>query len=282
MVSGLAVESELQMSSATVHQGKQHRSSVKGFEAMTFVSNHHFPRHAHDQFGFGMIDFGVQLSWSALGQVEASTGDVIFNNPGEVHDGHAIDGKVRGWRKIYFDSLVVERLVEEDTRGEFEIASPVARDPLLAHHFARLFRSVTDARLDAIGREQSIVEAITCILQRNCSHPIQQRNARFPCVAKAKKRLDAAVEEPVSLAELASLSGISQFQLLRAFKRETGTTPHAYLIQRRVCVARQLLAAGATPAQAATAAGFSDQSHMTRAFLRCVGITPARYRAAVV
>lgn len=249
---------------------------------MTLVSNHHFPRHAHDQFGFGMIDFGVQLSWSALGQVEASAGDVIFNNPGEVHDGIALDGKVRGWRKIYFDPLVVERLVEKDIRGDFEIARPVARDPLLAHHFARLFGSLTDAQLDAIGREQSVVDAIACILQRNGSHPLHLRNPRFPCVAKALKRLDAAVEEPVSLAELASLSGISQFQLLRAFKRQTGTTPHAYLIQKRVCVARQLLAAGAMPAQAATAAGFSDQSHMTRAFLRYVGITPALYRAAVV
>jgi AraC-like DNA-binding protein len=60
-----------------------------------------------------------------------------------------------------------------------------------------------------------------------------------------------------------------------------GITPHAYLIQRRVCVARHLLAAGETPAQAAITAGFADQSHLTRAFVRYLGITPARYRAAV-
>lgn len=90
-----------------------------------------------------------------------------------------------------------------------------------------------------------------------------------------------AAVEPVSLTELAALAGVSRFQFLRAFTGEIGTTPHAYLIQRRVCIARQLFAAGEIPAQAAISAGFADQSHMTRAFVHYLGITPARYRAAV-
>jgi AraC-like DNA-binding protein len=48
-----------------------------------------------------------------------------------------------------------------------------------------------------------------------------------------------------------------------------------------VRLARQLLTCGQTPAQAAVQAGFADQSHMTRAFVRQLGITPSRYRAAV-
>jgi AraC-like DNA-binding protein len=93
--------------------------------------------------------------------------------------------------------------------------------------------------------------------------------------------MDSAPQSQVSLAELAALSGVSRFQLLRAFSRQVGITPHAYLIQRRVLLAQRFLAAGQSPAQAALQAGFSDQSHMTRAFVRQVGVTPARYRAAV-
>jgi len=77
------------------------------------------------------------------------------------------------------------------------------------------------------------------------------------------------------------LSGVSRFQLLRGFSREIGITPHAYLVQRRVLRAKQFLADGQTPAEAATRAGFADQSHMTRAFVRQLGITPARYQAAI-
>lgn len=103
-----------------------------------------------------------------------------------------------------------------------------------------------------------------------------------PSVTRAVKRIDAAPEIPVSLAELAALSSVSRFQLLRAFSRQIGITPHAYLIQRRVLLAQRFLADGQTPAQAAIQAGFSDQSHMTRAFVRQVGVTPGCYSRAVV
>jgi transcriptional regulator GlxA family with amidase domain len=102
-----------------------------------------------------------------------------------------------------------------------------------------------------------------------------------PSVLKAIRRLDTAPEIPTSLAELAALSGVSRFQLLRGFARDVGTTPHAYLIQRRVRLVRRLLAASRSPVDAALLAGFADQSHMTRAFVRQFGITPGRYKAAI-
>jgi AraC-like DNA-binding protein len=99
-------------------------------------------------------------------------------------------------------------------------------------------------------------------------------------VTKALARLDANPTSPVSLAELADLSGVSRFQLLRGFAREVGATPHAYLVQQRVRLARQFLAAGKPIVDAAINAGFADQSHMTRAFVRQFGVTPGRYVAA--
>ena len=67
---------------------------------------------------------------------------------------------------------------------------------------------------------------------------------------------------------------MSRFQLLRGFAQETGLPPHAYRMQRRVMLARQLIAGGANLAAAATAAGFADQSHMTRRFVQAFGLPP--------
>jgi len=262
-----------------IHQVEQHRSNIRGVEAMTLVSNHHFPRHAHDQFGFGMITSGAQRSWSDAGQVEASAGDIIFCNPGEMHDGIPLDGKVRRWRIVYFEPALINLAVEEELGGELELVRPVARDALLAQCFARLFASLTDFPPDSFCQEEDLICAVACILQKNSAQRPSCALRPPPSIAKVLQRMNSAPDQPVSLADLA---GVSRFHLLRAFARQIGTTPHAYLIQKRVLAARRLLAAGVTPAQAAVAAGFSDQSHMTRAFLRYVGITPARYRAAVV
>lgn len=57
-------------------------------------------------------------------------------------------------------------------------------------------------------------------------------------------------------------------------------TPHAYQVQRRLLLARGWIRAGATLADAAAAGGFSDQSHMTRLFVRAYGLSPGRYAAA--
>jgi len=263
-----------------IHKVEQHRVAVPGIEAMTIVSSHHFPRHSHEQFSIGVIAFGAQRSWSNIGSVSAAAGDIIMANPGEIHDGAPVGGSARGWRMIYLDPSIMAREAREEFAGSVEIVRPVARDPLLARRFAELFACLTTAQPDRLACEEGLLQSLTCLLRRHgmvrpahCGPP--------PCVAQAIHRLDSAPDTHVSLAELAALSGVSRFQLLRGFTRAVGITPHAYLVQRRVCLARRLLADGQTPAHAAALAGFADQSHMTRAFARQLGITPGRYRAAI-
>jgi AraC-like DNA-binding protein len=262
-----------------VHRVEQHRSAIPGVEAMTLTSDRSFPRHSHDQLGIGVIFHGAHSSWSGVGQVEALAGDVIMVNPGEMHDGIPVAGRIREWRMIYLDPPLVTRLAACECVGEPEIVRPAVRDPALRALFGRLFACLTASPPDHLLIEESLLGLVMHVLRR---HGLQQppSSGPSPFVAEALARLDADPASPVSLAELAELSGISRFQLLRGFAREVGATPHAYLIQRRVRLARQLLAAGQSIVEAAINAGFSDQSHMTRAFVRQFGVTPGRYVAA--
>ena len=66
--------------------------------------------------------------------------------------------------------------------------------------------------------------------------------------------------------------------LERVFGRDTGMSVGQYLLGRRVKLAASRLAAGEPPAEAALAAGFYDQSHLTRHFRRRMGVPPGRYR----
>ena len=67
----------------------------------------------------------------------------------------------------------------------------------------------------------------------------------------------------------------------RAFRAAWGLAPSEYQRLLRLRAARGFLASGVPPAEAATAAGFADQAHLTRWFRRCYGITPAEFRRAL-
>ena len=69
-----------------------------------------------------------------------------------------------------------------------------------------------------------------------------------------------------------------QITLARQFRRAWGTSPHRYLVLRRLERARRAIAAGESLASAAILAGFADQAHLTRQFKRAYGITPGRWR----
>ena len=265
---------------SSYHQMIQHRSALRWVEARSLASDRVFPRHSHDQLGVGIIVSGAHRSWSGIGNVEAHAGDIIMVNPGEMHDGMPLGDGPREWRMLYFDPALVTRLVEAEGVTGIEVVRPAVSDRLLAPRFAALFASVIDRTPDQLLLEENLLRMIMRISR---FHSLRSPPGREPSppVRKALERLDGDAASPTGLSELAELAGISRFQLLRAFAREVGATPHAYLVQRRVFLARRLLAAGRPIVEAATDAGFADQSHLTRAFVRQFGVTPGRYAAAL-
>src|SRR5205085_6453478 len=96
-------------------------------------------------------------------------------------------------------------------------------------------------------------------------------------VARMREYLHASVGSRVTLADVARAAGISEFHCIRVFRRATGVPPYAYLDLLRVARAKALLEEGMAIARVAYAAGFSDQSHLTRRFKRVVGVTPGVY-----
>lgn len=84
-----------------------------------------------------------------------------------------------------------------------------------------------------------------------------------------------------TLPVLAQAVGVSRFQLCRAFRRDVGTSPCSYALNRRVAAAHEWLASAHPIGRIACELGFADQSHFTRRFLHVYGLTPGEYRAAL-
>ena len=87
------------------------------------------------------------------------------------------------------------------------------------------------------------------------------------------------LEGTISLHELAATAGLSASHFARAFKQSEGTSPHRYVVNRRLQQALQLLARTELPlSEIANATGFADQSHFSRQFRKHIGVTPSSYR----
>lgn len=86
----------------------------------------------------------------------------------------------------------------------------------------------------------------------------------------------------ISLKEIEILVNCSVFRVIRAFRKELGLTPHAFIIRQRIYRSLELLELGEPAAGIAVDLGFVDQSHFSRHFKRILGETPNRYRERAV
>lgn len=96
--------------------------------------------------------------------------------------------------------------------------------------------------------------------------------------------LSARLSDPITLEQLASEVGVSQFHFSRLFKQTVGVSPMAFIKRLRIERACLLLSrrADTSVGQIAIRCGFYDHSHLTRVFKSTVGMTPTQYRRSRV
>ena len=96
---------------------------------------------------------------------------------------------------------------------------------------------------------------------------------------RAKEILRANLKGSVALKEVARECGLSVGYFSHAFRRTLGLAPHQWLIEQRVVLSKEKLRDdGLSLSDVAAECGFSDQSHLTRAFRQTVGVSPGRWR----
>lgn len=229
-----------------------------------------FAPHSHSHYVIGYIRRGMRML-ECNGETHAlAPGDVVVFNPGDVH------GCVQSEEEAFsYDSFVLPA----HALGSTKLAGPVlrncgARDALAA--FTGAMERAVDrcevedalfALRDALSKD-GVAESIASVPRRN-------REAALRTCAYLRGHM----ADPVAVGELAQWEGISEFALIRAYKREFSITPSQHLLSMRIDCARDLLVRGVSPVDVAAATGFSDQAHLTRAFKQRIGSTPAAYRA---
>lgn len=251
-----------------------HRGGIELYRA--HIVRHAFEPHTHDAFGLGAIHSGVERFRYRGSDHLAPAGSVVLMNAHELHTGRAeTEG---GWcyRMLYLDADVLQAITGE---AGWCFDQAVLADPALAAEVSRQLGRLWQAG-DALAFDGALLD----LLQRLRPHARSGRPAEAP----ARQRFGAVIDylqahlaEPLTLEALAAVAGLSPFHFQRSFKAAHGATPHQMLMALRLLQAKQRLARGHKPADVAAAVGLADQAHLTRAFQRRYGVTPARYARQV-
>jgi len=241
---------------------------------------HIYERHTHETYVIGCVTAGCEQFELAGIQYAARPGDLCFVNPEVVHDGRP-EGDGYAYRMIYPSHALLADLARDITgstpNGTLTFRSPVVHDHELSAEFTKAHRALENSHA-ALPADEAMLQVLERILGRHAQLAVSGKpHGERRAVREARDYLAANVTENVDLATLAGISGLSRSHLIRAFKLEMGLTPHAFLVDRRVRLARKLLLGGDAPVSVAAAAGFADQAHMTRAFKARIGTTPGRF-----
>jgi AraC family transcriptional regulator len=187
------------------------------------------------------------------------------------------------WEEAYgsVGILVSADLLGQSREGaEFAVQERYGlRDPFLEH----LWNLLIDARDAGTPITRLLAESTAAItfehLRRQAGF-LRRQSSGCHRLGQVIEYIHAHLNTDLSIVELARIAQTSPFHFARHFKASIGLTPHQYVMERRIELAKWLLADhDRSIADVAYSCGFATQAHLTTVFRRLVGVTPMAYRA---
>ncbi len=159
----------------------------------------------------------------------------------------------------------VLRLAEKNRQKLFQLAAQLERD-LEEDAFGREILSNAGLLqlLVEIGRNRENPET-------SGTSPVMPRNER---IMEILRYIDEHLSEDLDAEVIAKAFFISKYHMMRLFRRETGTTVHLYITQKRLVKARELMDSGMRATEACYRCGWRSYSSFTRAYGKHLGTTP--------
>jgi AraC-like DNA-binding protein len=255
---------------------------LKGLQLLSAsYVRHSFPRHFHDTYLINVQKLGTKEFYCKGEFYNAPAGSIIAVNPGEIHTGNAYGEEPWVYRAIYPGPDLMLEVVSAlggSLKSHPYFPNPILFDTRLARSLSRLHR-ILESSQDTLERQSSFITTMSQLIVRHAKNQsdIKAAGSESRAVKMTRDYIVAHYKDNPTLTELAGLTGLNSFYLIRSFRKVMGLPPHEFLNQVRVMRAMELLASGVPIIQVALETGFADQSHLNKRFKRFVGITPKQF-----
>ncbi|MER9419877.1 AraC family transcriptional regulator [Mesorhizobium sp. M0306] len=251
------------------------------FEAR--FTQHRYELHTHPTYVIALITFGCERIRIGRQSVLAPAGAIAVVNPEEWHDGER--GADEGWayRTFYPSVPLMTALARELGRDGAPVFSRATiQDSGLAAALAAAHQGSTLP--DTLTAESSLLVALRRLIVRHGDSSGQAEEIESSGSQRRfslyRDLVESELGSQLDLKRFAGAAGVTRFQVIRDFNKAIGLTPAAYIRDRRLRRASALIEQGFGLADAAIAAGFADQSHLSRTFRAMHGMTPGMFRRA--
>lgn len=246
----------------------------------------------HAPVEIGIITAGATERYYPGWRLLTQAGDVWMHGMWEPH----------GWKVVAPGServvvaFLPEFLGEETLRGiswrSIFAAPPQQRPRVSEADRPRVLALAQELREEIEGRSEGwqvavrlLILQLLHLLSRNWTPPrsaVNKWRAEGNCLGRLMPALTLVGrrhQEKTSLAEAAAACGLGRSQFSAAFRRTLGVSFGQFRLRARLAVAaHQLLTSDQTIGAVAARTGFTDASHLSRAFRKQYGCTPAGYR----
>lgn len=218
---------------------------------------------------------GCQVEWGGR-QFRARAGQIVVLDCYASHAYHTADGWEAEW--LHFDGPCARGYFDAVTGGD----SPVVtlknsyRFEKNLHQIYTQFRDAAPVREAVLNN--CIVNLITELLvSRETANPGAQSAG---IIEDSVAYINDHLTQELPLADLAAQAALSPFYFSHLFKKETGFSPHQYILATRISSAKFLLqSTGDSVKTICFTVGFTSESSFCTAFKRETGLTPSEYRA---
>ena len=245
--------------------------------------------HHHDFYEVYYLLRGEVEYWVDGRIIRMQPGDLLLINPQELHHAQVNPGGLYERIVLWVDRAWLERFSDENA------SLTRCFDRALADR-ANLLRPSARQRAALRGRLAELVQesygeggyagaqyATAVLLQfmvelnrmaQQTAAPDRSSAAPAPLVSQVLEYIGANYGEELSLENLAQRFFVSKYHMMRQFRRETGTTVHLYITQKRLVKARELMDSGMRATEACYRCGWRSYSSFTRAYGKHLGTTP--------
>ena len=236
-----------------------------------------FSPHRHDTYAIGITLSGIQTFHFRGEQWHCLPGQCHILHPDETHDGAAGSDEGFSYRIVY----VAPWLVQEALHGK---PLPFVGCPVV--DAARLDRSSLDVwnleeDLDEVARTELVVAVTSLLVDASSDGTTNRGPLAVGALSRVRDLIAASPANRRSMEELERLAGLDRWTLARQFRAAFGTSPSRFRTMRQLDHVRHMLRNGASLAEASGAAGFADQSHMSRHFKSAYGLPPGEWVSVV-